>query len=90
MKENKNRSVKNKTVIAKKFTLKTVNSFYFRATLFLLGLGGFLPLPMCIGFLPSMLFQTKITNKTLKIGRFAPWDLRSYAALALLRGARGL
>lgn len=43
--------------------LKGVNFFYFRAALFPLGLGVFLPFPMCIGLLHCNFFSDNTTNK---------------------------
>lgn len=65
MNENRNSLLASNLNKIKESVLKGVNSFYFRATLFLLGLGVFLPLPMCIGLLPCNNRPTNTTNKHL-------------------------
>ncbi len=66
MKEIRNSLLASNLNKIKESALKGVNSFYFRATLFLLGLGVFLPLPMCIGLPFSNSFSMHITNKRLQ------------------------
>jgi hypothetical protein len=66
MKEIRNSLLASNLNKIKESALKGVNSFYFRATLFLLGLGVFLPLPMCIGLPFSNSFSKHTTNKQLE------------------------
>jgi hypothetical protein len=80
MNENRNSLLASNLNKIKDFVLKSVNSFYFRATLFLLGLGVFLPLPMCIGLLPCNP-ANKTTNKHIKFALFVRPTLASLRGL---------
>ncbi len=70
MNENRNSLLASNLNKIKESVLKGVNSFYFRATLFLLGLGVFLPLPMCIGLLPCKTLANNTANKHIKFALF--------------------
>lgn len=81
MNENRNSLLASNLNKIKESVLKGVNSFYFRATLFLLGLGVFLPLPMCIGLLPCQTLAKNITNKHIKFALFVRPTLASSRGL---------
>jgi hypothetical protein len=81
MNENRNSLLASNLNKIKEFVLKSVNSFYFRATLFLLGVGVFLPLPMCIGLLPCNNPANKTTNKYIKFALFVRPTLASLRGL---------
>ena len=81
MNENRNSLLASNLSKFKESVLKGVNSFYFRATLFLLGLGVFLPLPMCIGRLPCKILANSTTNKNIKFALFVRPTLASSCGL---------